>query len=183
MKTFIVIFEIGGRKEAESIQDAHLVIKYDTQKDGYDKLTVFKVREQLNELLGEDNHLYCVYDLNDFMDAVNNQDFDNLSDSFISYVTAEMDFEAQERTNLYNNIMDYFSDLKEAHIEAMIPNLISFVTGRAVKNEVVVTKIGKFYHLYEESGEMVEGGFISHDEAKQWAIDNNLKVVDNFFVK
>lgn len=93
METFIVIFEIGGRKEAESIQNSHLVIKYDKQKGGYDKLTKLKVEEQLYELLGEGNSLYCVYDLNDFMDAVNNQDLDNLSNFYISYVTAEMDLE------------------------------------------------------------------------------------------
>jgi hypothetical protein len=91
------------------------------------------------------------------------------------------DLQASEREILLANVLDYFSDLKEAQIEAMIPNLIKFISGRDPKNSVVINEDADgTFSIYEESGQCIEFGFESKDEAKDYAVDNHMVVVDNF---
>jgi len=183
MKTFVVLFTVGGsgQKEADTIQNSKLVINYDEKKGGYTEVSSAKVIDKLDKILGEDNSIYSVYSLSEFMHIVNNQELDNFGNHFISYVHAEFDFKAREREILLANVLDYFSDLKEAQIEAMIPNLIKFISGRDPKNSVVINEDedGTF-SIYEESGQCIEFGFESKDEAEDYAVDNHMVVVDKF---
>jgi len=113
---------------------------------------------------------------------------EQLNTDFIAHVVYEepipvepTDLQASEREILLANVLDYFSDLKEAQIEAMIPNLIKFISGRDPKNSVVINEDADgTFSIYEESGQCIEFGFESKDEAKDYAVDNHMVVVDNF---
>ena len=54
------------------------------------------------------------------------------------------------------------------------------------KTKVVIedfeSATGTDYGLYDESGGCVEDGFASYEEAEQYAIDNDMEVVELFFV-
>ena len=38
------------------------------------------------------------------------------------------------------------------------------------------------FHIYNEAGQIVEPDFNTHEEATQWAVDNQYEVVDSFNV-
>ena len=48
--------------------------------------------------------------------------------------------------------------------------------------QVIIERFGTRYMLREESGQLVEGGFRSMKEARQWAADNGYDVVPDFFL-
>jgi hypothetical protein len=48
------------------------------------------------------------------------------------------------------------------------------------EEEVTIHKIGKKYDLYNEAGQAVQTGFTSRKAAIEYAVDNDLKLVDQF---
>lgn len=37
------------------------------------------------------------------------------------------------------------------------------------------------FEIYDGAGHLIKGGFASHDEAVQWAKENNFEILDVFF--
>ncbi len=48
-------------------------------------------------------------------------------------------------------------------------------------NRVIIEQMeDELFHLYDESGSLIEGDFDTWDEANQWAIDNDKEIVELF---
>ena len=76
-KTFVVIVPVeyhNSRKVCELIEN----MKFDSTSE----IGKFLAKEGIDGSSGD----ILIYDLSDFMDGVNNQELDILTDSFISYV-------------------------------------------------------------------------------------------------
>ena len=87
---FIVIANTESdidRRAIERIEGTHYKINY--ENGGYDKITAHKVFEHLRDNEFKSSR-FNVFEMGEFTELVNNQDLDNLTDSFIGYVTAEL---------------------------------------------------------------------------------------------
>lgn len=85
METFIVLFNVdngNARKQAESIENL---------KFGLDNVTAFNIRQEVINLTGVEENEIEVESLTDFMDRVNDEEF-NADNYFISYVYGTYDF-------------------------------------------------------------------------------------------
>lgn len=47
--------------------------------------------------------------------------------------------------------------------------------------KVTIYEFDGSFDIHDEAGHMIEEGFASHDEAVQWAKENNFEIVDVFF--
>lgn len=81
METCIVLISVdfvNARKVCEAIQNQ----KFDSRES---------VRETIKEQLGEDEGHVSIFRLTDFMDEVNDQCLDNLTEYFISYIQINLE--------------------------------------------------------------------------------------------
>jgi len=82
-KTVVVLIPVdynNSRKVCEHIQNCKFESDTKARQDIYIKL---------GEDVTDDTNDIIMYDLNDFMDEVNDQNLDNLSDFFMSYIEIE----------------------------------------------------------------------------------------------
>ena len=81
METCVVLISVdfdNARKVCEAIENQ----KFDSRESA---------RETIKEQLGDYKGFVSIFRLTDFMDEVNNQELDNLTEYFISYIQINLD--------------------------------------------------------------------------------------------